>query len=237
MIEGTRQVREAGHRGARVALIVSEALRELHDAGDRVQPQPRSGRSYYEKIVTTHSYDDRLDTIRAAKELGLRTCVGGIFGMGEQPEHRAELAMELRGLDVDECRSTSSSASRAPTCNTSTRCRRTRCCASSPASACAAAAEHLHRRRPAHLGQLQPMILAAGASGMMIGDSDDAEPLDPGRPRTCSSSSACARVRHRRGPGAAAGDGPTRRAAGRRDPPARAGVEGRAAAPRRARAE
>lgn len=174
MIEGIRQVRAAGHTEAHASLgIVSkEALRELRDAGmTEFNHNLESGRSYYEQIVTTHSYDDRLSTIRAAKELGLRTCVGGIFGMGEKPEHRAELALELRGLDVDEV-----------PINFLVSIEGTNLQHVDPLPpremlriiACFRLA--LPRQNifiaagRQHLGQLQPMIFAAGASGMMIGD-------------------------------------------------------------------
>jgi biotin synthase len=174
MIEGIRQVREAGHTEAHASLgIVSkEALRQLRDAGmTEFNHNLESGRSYYEQIVTTHTYDDRLDTIRAAKELGLRTCVGGIFGMGEKPAHRAELAMELRRLEVDEV-----------PINFLVSIEGTRLENVEPLApremlriiACF----RLALPRPnifiaagrQHLGQLQPLIFAAGASGMMIGD-------------------------------------------------------------------
>jgi biotin synthase len=61
-----------------------------------------TGRSYFSKIVSSHTYDDRIETIRKAKSKGLRTCVGGIFGMGEKASDRVELAESLRELDVDE---------------------------------------------------------------------------------------------------------------------------------------
>jgi biotin synthase len=60
-----------------------------------------TSRRYYEKIVTTHSYDDRLNTVRRAKKAGLRVCCGGIFGMGETWDDRKSMCMELKALDVD----------------------------------------------------------------------------------------------------------------------------------------
>ncbi|MEK6660327.1 MAG: radical SAM protein, partial [candidate division NC10 bacterium] len=61
-----------------------------------------TGRSYFPKICTTHTYDERVNTIKAAKAIGIRVCSGGIIGMGEEPTHRAELAFALKELDVDE---------------------------------------------------------------------------------------------------------------------------------------
>ncbi|MFH1738871.1 MAG: biotin synthase BioB [bacterium] len=57
--------------------------------------------SFFGEIVTTHTYQDRVETVRAAKQTGVRVCCGGIFGIGETPAQRIELAMALRDLDVD----------------------------------------------------------------------------------------------------------------------------------------
>ncbi len=58
-------------------------------------------RSYYSAICTTHSYDDRVKTIKAAKEAGLEICAGGIIGLGESMKQRLQMAFELRELQVD----------------------------------------------------------------------------------------------------------------------------------------
>ncbi len=55
-------------------------------------------RSYFPRICTTHTYDDRLRTARLVKKAGMQLCSGGILGMGESPEQRIELAFELREL-------------------------------------------------------------------------------------------------------------------------------------------
>ncbi len=57
--------------------------------------------SYFDRICTTHTYDDDIETIKLAKSAGLKVCSGGILGMGETWEQRAELAFTLRELDVD----------------------------------------------------------------------------------------------------------------------------------------
>jgi len=54
-----------------------------------------SGRMYG-RMVTTHTYDDRLATLKAAKAAGLSLCCGGIFGLGETWEDRVEMALTLR---------------------------------------------------------------------------------------------------------------------------------------------
>ena len=57
--------------------------------------------SHFDKVCTTHSFQEQIDTVRTAKGLGLKLCTGGILGMGESPEQRVELAEVLRDLDVD----------------------------------------------------------------------------------------------------------------------------------------
>lgn len=87
---------------ASLGLMSQESLAELQDAGlQAVHHNLETARSFHAEIVQTHSYDEEVDTIKAAKALGLYTCSGGIFGMGETWAHRVELAMELRDLDVD----------------------------------------------------------------------------------------------------------------------------------------
>ncbi len=60
-----------------------------------------TARSYFPQICSTHDYEDDLETIRIAKETGLRICCGGLFGIGESMEQRIELAETLRELQVD----------------------------------------------------------------------------------------------------------------------------------------
>lgn len=59
-----------------------------------------TSREYYEKICTTHSYDERIDTINAAIRAGMLVCSGGIIGLGESFEDRIKLAFQLRDLGV-----------------------------------------------------------------------------------------------------------------------------------------
>lgn len=60
-----------------------------------------TARSFFPKICTTHDYQEDVATIEVAKGSGMRVCCGGIFGLGESPEQRVELALTLRDLDVD----------------------------------------------------------------------------------------------------------------------------------------
>lgn len=62
-----------------------------------IETSPR----FFHKIVTTHTFEERLDTIKAAKKAGLEVCSGGIIGMGETWRDRIEMAFLLKSLDVD----------------------------------------------------------------------------------------------------------------------------------------
>lgn len=57
--------------------------------------------SYFDQVCTTHSYQENIDTIRHARNAGLRVCAGGILGMGESLDQRIELAVTLRDLGVE----------------------------------------------------------------------------------------------------------------------------------------
>ena len=77
-------------------------LRLLKDAGisryhHNIETSPR----YFRKIVTTHTFAERLETIKAAKDAGLEVCSGGIIGMGETWKDRIDMALILKKLDVD----------------------------------------------------------------------------------------------------------------------------------------
>ncbi|HBV95582.1 MAG: biotin synthase [Peptococcaceae bacterium BICA1-7] len=57
--------------------------------------------SHFSRICSTHTYQDRVNTIKAAQKAGLRVCSGGIIGLGETPAQRVELAFEIKRLGVD----------------------------------------------------------------------------------------------------------------------------------------
>lgn len=60
-----------------------------------------TSRRFFPEICSTHSYDERIATIRALKESGIKVCSGGIFGLGETWQDRIDLAFTLKGLEVD----------------------------------------------------------------------------------------------------------------------------------------
>jgi biotin synthase len=77
-------------------------IRKLKAAGlTRLHHNLETAESFFGQICTTHTYQERLKTIQAAKEEGLEVCSGGIFGLGETLEQRVELAFALAELKVD----------------------------------------------------------------------------------------------------------------------------------------
>jgi len=86
---------------ASLGTLSLENAKALKAAGViRYHHNVETSRSYYGDICTTHSYDDRVNTIKAAHEAGLEVCSGGILGMGESMEDRLAMAFELRNLQV-----------------------------------------------------------------------------------------------------------------------------------------
>lgn len=87
---------------ATLGLLGPRELSFLKDSGlERYHHNLETSRGFFHRICTTHTFDDKLATIRAAKEAGLSLCSGGIFGLGEGWADRVEMAFELRELGVD----------------------------------------------------------------------------------------------------------------------------------------
>jgi biotin synthase len=85
-----------------LGIISEETAHALKDAGMvTYHHNLETARSFFPNICTTHDYDEDIATIRAVKRAGLRVCSGGIFGLGETPAQRVELAFTLRELAVE----------------------------------------------------------------------------------------------------------------------------------------
>ncbi|MFD4406514.1 biotin synthase BioB [Nocardia sp. NPDC058499] len=61
-----------------------------------------TARSHFPNVVTTHTWEERWDTLRMVRAAGMEVCCGGILGMGETLEQRAEFAADLAALEPDE---------------------------------------------------------------------------------------------------------------------------------------
>ena len=82
-------------------IVNKESLNKLKNVGvKRYHHNLETSEKYYAEICTTHTYQERIDTIQHAKELGLEVCSGGIIGMGESIEDRVDLALTLRDLEI-----------------------------------------------------------------------------------------------------------------------------------------
>jgi biotin synthase len=102
ILEGARLVAERTNlkRCASVGHISAERASALKHAGiQRVHHNVETARSYYDEVSTTVRYEGRLRTIRAVKDAGLESCVGGILNLGETPEQRVEMAFELASIN------------------------------------------------------------------------------------------------------------------------------------------
>jgi biotin synthase len=85
-----------------LGLMTETQAKRLKAAGvDRVNHNLNTSEDYYASICTTHTFQDRLGTIRNARTAGLEICSGGIVGMGEKDNDLIDLAMALRDVKPD----------------------------------------------------------------------------------------------------------------------------------------
>ena len=83
-----------------LGMLKEGQAQQLREAGlDYYNHNLDTAPEFYEEIVTTHTYQDRLDTLRNVREAGLKVCSGGIVGLGESRLHRAGLIATLANLD------------------------------------------------------------------------------------------------------------------------------------------
>ena len=94
---------EGVHADASLGLIDDpDVAAQLAEAGlHTYNHNLETSRGHFGEVCKTHSYDDRITTLRLLKQAGMRTCSGGVFGMGEGLPDRVELAFELKELGVD----------------------------------------------------------------------------------------------------------------------------------------
>lgn len=82
-------------------LLGEEAFRKLKEAGaSRVHCNLESSRRYFPQVCTTHTYDEKIETMKAARRAGLSVCSGGIIGLGETMEDRIDMVLTARELGV-----------------------------------------------------------------------------------------------------------------------------------------
>ena len=84
---------------ATLGMLTRDQAQSLKDAGlDYYNHNLDTGPDYYDQVVTTRTYQDRLDTLEAVRSVGMNTCCGGIVGMGETRADRAGLLHALATL-------------------------------------------------------------------------------------------------------------------------------------------
>lgn len=82
-------------------LLNEEQFRKIKEAGaSRVHCNLESSRNYFPKVCTTHTYEEKIETLKAAKRAGLSICSGGIMGLGETMEDRIDMVLTARELGV-----------------------------------------------------------------------------------------------------------------------------------------
>jgi biotin synthase len=98
-----RQLREETNLSlcASMGFLSREKAQQLKDMGvTRYHCNLETARSYFPEVCSTHTWDEKVATIKIAQDVGLEVCSGGIIGMGESLAQRLELAFELRELGI-----------------------------------------------------------------------------------------------------------------------------------------
>jgi len=100
VIELVHAVRDEGLETCiTLGMLKAEQAHKLKDAGlDYYNHNLDSSPEYYQQVITTRSYQERLDTLANVREAGLKTCCGGIIGMGESRDDRLGLLQQLANL-------------------------------------------------------------------------------------------------------------------------------------------
>ena len=85
-----------------LGLLTPEQAQRLKACGvDKVNHNLNTSENYYGQICTTHTYQDRLETLKAVRAAGIELCSGGIIGMGEEDADVVRMALELRELQTE----------------------------------------------------------------------------------------------------------------------------------------
>ena len=85
-----------------LGILTPEQANKLKEVGvTRYHANIETAPSHFPDICSTHSYEDKMSTIQAAKDAGIRVCSGGILGLNETPEQSVEMAFELKRLNID----------------------------------------------------------------------------------------------------------------------------------------
>jgi biotin synthase len=84
-----------------LGLLNADQVRRLKEAGvETINHNLNTSENFTPEVVTSHTFQDRVGTVQAVKDAGMKTCSGGIIGMGESDDDIIDLALSLRALDV-----------------------------------------------------------------------------------------------------------------------------------------
>jgi biotin synthase len=104
--EGIKAIRAAGidiNIACSLGMLTQDQVDELIDMGvHRYNHNLETARSHFADVVTTHTWQERWDTLKMVGDAGMEVCCGGIIGLGETVEQRAEFAAQLAALNPDE---------------------------------------------------------------------------------------------------------------------------------------
>lgn len=101
ILEMIKTINEVGLKSCgSLGFLTAETAKKFKEAGlVRYHHNINTCKSYYPDVCTTHTYEERIETINFAKEVGLELCCGVILGMGETVEQRVEMALELAEIN------------------------------------------------------------------------------------------------------------------------------------------
>jgi biotin synthase len=102
VLDMVREVRALGMEACvTLGMLTADQARRLKDAGlTAYNHNLDTSRRYYPEIITTRTYDDRLETLQHVQDAGISVCCGGIVGMGETEDDRLMMLVELANLDT-----------------------------------------------------------------------------------------------------------------------------------------
>ncbi|MDR1474490.1 MAG: biotin synthase BioB [Endomicrobium sp.] len=102
LCEMFKQHKKSSHLGVSIGRISDESFRKLREAGiKKMHHNLETSANFYPNICSTHSYQERIDTLKRAKSFGFELCSGGLFGIGESLKDRVDLAFTLKEIGSD----------------------------------------------------------------------------------------------------------------------------------------
>lgn len=156
-----------------LGILDLKMMKKLKDAGlNKYHHNLETARSHFDKICSTHKYEEDINTVHSAHEAGLRVCSGGIFGMGESFEQRIEMAETLQDLDVESVPMNFLNPIQGTPLEESSALTPMECLKTIAVYRLLLPTKDIYicGGREVNLRDLQPLMFTAGANGLMIGN-------------------------------------------------------------------